>query len=296
MRNLPLPTRATASGDLELAIRRYRYRNVWHGHEITPAEIVNVLALYDRYDADSGVASDMLRGTGFPAALIDALEAAFDKTQKGRMLYSLRERLFDGVKHCPICGIDPPVELDHFLPRSEFKPLAIYSRNLVPICHACNLNKLAGFGDQDGNQLLFLHAYFDIFPDIQFLKAEIDISDGGLVVCFTSNPDVVLPGNYATRLDGQMKALKLNKRYDSEINTYMSGHAVSLHLNHSTGGQAAVRRFLRAQAVHERGEFHRNHWRPTLLSALAAHHGFTSGGFAEVLPVSTAVLQELASL
>lgn len=296
MRNLPLPARTTSSSDLKSVIKRYLYRKAWHGHDITAAEIAGVLAIYDRYDADSGAASKTLKGEGFPAALIDALDAAFDKTQKGRKLYSLRERIFKGVKYCPLCGIDPPVELDHFLPRSEFKPLAIYSRNLVPVCHACNLIKLAGFGEQDDDELSFLHAYFDVFPDIQFLEANIDISDGGLVTCFAADPNVLLPKGFASRLDGQISSLRLNERYDGEINAYISGHAVSLHLNHKGGGAAAVRRFLRAQAAQERNAFYRNHWRPTLLSALAMHADFTDGGFAAVLPVSESALKELEDL
>ncbi|MGY2257998.1 HNH endonuclease [Pseudomonas sp. SDO55104_S430] len=296
MKNIPTPSRHSAQEDLVKAIKRYTYKKESRGHTITEQEITQVLAVYDRYDADRGVASNTLKGNELPGTLIDALEAAYDKTQEGRQLYPLRERLFEGVELCPICGITPPVELDHFLPRSEFKMLSIYPRNLVPLCHACNHTKLAGFGDQDDEESRFIHAYFDIMPDEPFLEASIDMRGGGLVVTFSISTEVELPEGYANRLTRQMTSLNLNDRYEQEVNTYISSHAISLHLQHRVGGQASVESFLSLQARFEKGKFYLNHWRPTLLRALARHNEFTDGGFAQVLPLSDDVLDDIDNL
>lgn len=296
MKNIPIPSRDSVRDDLIKSIATYTYKKELLGHTITEDEIDQVLAIYDRYDADQGVASNALKGTGFPQALIDALEVAFDKTQEKRKLYSLRQRLFEGVDLCPICGITSPVELDHFLPRSKFKPLAIYPRNLVPLCHACNHTKLAGFGDQDNEAARFLHAYFDIIPDEQFLKADIDIQHGALIVTFNISADAELPEGYANRLSRQITSLKLNDRYEREVNIYISSHAVALHLQHNVGGRDFVISFLELQARYERRQFYRNHWRPTLLGALARHDEFTNGGFKDVLPLPDDVLDDIANL
>lgn len=292
MRNLPLPDRESSRVDLTASVREYNYK-IPRGHKLKEDEIAQLLAIYDRYDADLGAASKMLKGAAFPKSLIDAVYAAYDRTQEGRLLYSLRERLFKGVDLCPICGIDTVSELDHFLPRSEFKPLAIYSRNLVPSCHACNHIKLAGFGEQAEGELALIHAYFDELPNVHFLEAIIDISEGGLVATFQVMTDVDLAEHLSDRLKHQIKTLELNERYEKEINTYLMSHATGVHLEYARDGKAGVRRFLRTQARIEERKLYSNHWRPTLLRALSRHDDFMDGGFVGIFNVPQDILDDL---
>ncbi len=290
MRNLPEPSRDADRADLRKSIRHYRYGGELCGHDITDAEVEAVVALYDKYEVDLGAACDDLKGPNLPESLRDAIHAAYEKTQKTRVLFSVRELLFEGVDLCPVCGIDPATELDHHLPRSAFKPLAIHTRNLVPMCHSCNHAKLAGF-DVDGSG--FLHPYYDKLPDLDFLQAAVDLTDGALVVTFAIDVAAALPAGYADRLSGQMEALNLDGRYQQEVNTYISSHAAALHLAHRAEGQAGVKKTLRLQTRFETKAFYRNHWRPTLLRALLAHDPFTDGGFAEVLPIQDEMLEDL---
>lgn len=294
MRNLPLPSRDLVREHLQKAIKTYRYKGETRGHNITLAELDQIIALYDLYDQDRAAPNDAFRGEEFPDTLIDALYKAYDLTQETRKLSSIREILFKNISLCPICGIDPAVELDHHLPRSVFKPLSIYTRNLVPTCHACNHAKLAGFGEQDEDEKRYLHAYFDELPDIRFLVADVEIRDSGLVVRFRILADLELPEGFAERLEEQMTVLKLNERYQQEINLYISSHAVSLHLQYSVSGKDSVRSFLNLQSRHEQRAFYRNHWRPTLLAALAQHDEFIDGGFADVLPLAPDILDDMA--
>ena len=293
MRNLPLPSRADDRTDLQRAIRQYTYRGALRGHEITTEEVEDVIALYDRYDADRAVACDILKGGNLAQALRDAIYDAYDRTQEGKRLEDIRELLFKGIDLCPVCGIDPPVELDHFLPRSVFKPLAIFTHNLVPMCHSCNHAKLAGFGDTAGTASL--HPYYDLLPDVQFLSANIDIKGNGLSVDFAIDLGAALPEGFAERLGTQIAALDLNTRYRKEINTYISGHAIALHLRSNTNAGNGVRSYLVLQARYEEGLFYRNHWRPVLLRALAEHDPFVNGGFATVLPVPQEILDDMAN-
>ena len=290
MRNLPAPTRDSYRADLKKAIRLYRYGGKTLGHEITDAEIDAVVALYDRYEEDGGSACTALKGLRLPASLRKAIHSAYNKTQDGRVLQSVRELVFINVDLCPVCGIDPATELDHHLPRSTFKPLAIHTRNLVPMCHPCNHAKLAGF-DVDGGG--FLHPYYDLLPDLDFLQATIDLSGGALVVSFAIDLAAALPDGYVERLSRQMQALSLQERYQQEVNTYISSHAAALHLAFRGSGQEGVRKTLRLQTRYETKAFHRNHWRPTLLRALTLDDGFTSGVFAEILPMPEEMLDDL---
>lgn len=290
MRNLPEPTRDNDRADLKRAVRQYRYGGQILGHDITDDEVEEVVALYDRYEQDRGVPGEDLKGLDLPGSLRETIHAAYEKTQKGRILKPLRELLFKGVDLCPVCGIDPPTELDHHLPQSEFKPLAIHARNLVPMCHPCNHAKLAGF-DEDGEG--FLHPYYDLLPDLDFLQAAVDLEGAALVITFAIDLAAALPAGFADRLTGQIKTLKLEARYNQEVNTYVTSHAAALHLAHRAEGQAGVKRTLQLQARYESQAFYRNHWRPALLRALGKHDGFTDGGFAEVLPIPDEMLDDL---
>ncbi|WP_396660063.1 HNH endonuclease signature motif containing protein [Methylobacterium bullatum] len=276
---------------MRTAVRRYTYRKVQKGHNITAVEIEEILRLYDVYEGNCGAACDALKGENLPALLLDAIQAAFEKTQEGRQLYSLRELLFNGVSHCPVCGIDPPTELDHQLPQSIFKPLSIHARNLVPLCHSCNHTKLAGFGV--GGRA-FLHVYYDKLPDLDFLQANIAVNGNTLVATYSIDAAAALPPGFTDRLTGQMETLKLNQRYQQEVNTYISSHAAALHLTYGAIGQEGVVDLLRLQTRYETQAFHRNHWRPALLRALVQHNDFTSGGFAHVLPIPADMLLDLS--
>lgn len=290
MRNLPPPSRDNDRDDLRRGVRSYAYGGERHGHDITEDEVETVISLYDRYEADCGQPCDVLLGAVLPASLRDGLYAAHDKTRSGRVLETLRARVFLGVDRCPICGITSATELDHFLPRSVFKPLSIYARNLVPLCHVCNNAKGDAF-DAGGEG--FIHAYYDILPDVEFLRADVELDGGALKVEFAVDPDAALPEGYQARLTSQMNALNLHVRYPPEVNTYLLSHAISLNLAFRRAGQEGVSTFLRTQADYECDVFYRNHWRPVLLRALADHDDFTGGGVVEVLKVPDAMIDEL---
>lgn len=248
MKNLPKPTRENDRDDLRKAVREYRHDRKTLGHAITEDELTKVVALYDRYEQVHGAPGVEFKGADLPDSLREEIHAAYAKTQKGRILQSLRDLLFKGVDLCPICGIAPATELDHHLPQSEFKPLAIHSRNLVPMCHLCNHAKLAGFNEGgDG----FLHPYYDILPDLDFLVATIDLDGATLKLSFAIDAKAALPAGFAGRLTAQMEALNLEGRYQQEANTYIASHAAALHLAHRAEGQTGVQRTLRLQARFE---------------------------------------------
>jgi len=291
MKNLPAPSRASDRLDLKKAIRRYQYAGVQKGHKITDDEVEAIIAIYDKYEESSGAYSNEFKGNSLPESLLEEVYAAYEKTHQGRPLYSIRELLIKDVDLCPICGINQATELDHHLPRSVFKPLAIHTRNLVPMCHDCNFAKLAGFNEEGAG---FLHPYYDVLPDIDFLHANVHLEETALAVTFAIKAEAALPDSYYDRLSEQMLELKLNDRYQQELNNYISSHAVTLHLTYNSTGQNGLKKILHLQMLYERNAFHRNHWRPVLLRALSNHHEFTNGGFATILPIPENMLGDLA--
>lgn len=294
MKNLPSPSRAGARGDLTAALKTYRYKGQVRGYSASPEEIDGLIALYDVYDGSPATPPAELKGATLPNDLRVALQAAFDLTQAGRRLSHIRSDIFKDIEQCPICGIDAPGELDHYLPQSQFKPLSIYTRNLVPLCHDCNQKKRSYYSEVPEEQ--FIHAYLEILPNVQFLKATVKIENDSLLVDFDIDETIEFDELLRARLSYQLKELDLNRRYRREVNVYLSSFAVSLKIAHDTGGATEVRRFLTLQATYEDDRFHRNHWRPVLLRALAESLEFCDLGFANVLPLPASLLGSFVHL
>ncbi|MFV1593837.1 HNH endonuclease signature motif containing protein [Phaeobacter sp. JH20_36] len=278
MKNLPRPPKTTARDDLETVLYTYNYKGEVRGYAPTRGEIDAILAVYDLYDQSLGAPSDALKGPGLAPALNSAIRHAYPQTYENGKIPHIRETAFENVDLCPICGVDPPVELDHHLPKSVFEPLSLYAWNLVPLCEACNKAKLA---KDAGN---FVHAYFDIVPDEQFLQVDVSIEDGGLITKYSIDENAQLAAPLLAKLKFQMEALSLNTRFQKDVNTNLVAHTTGLHMAAEFGGGDGVKRYLGKQASIETDAFHRNHWRPVLLNALVNHDEFCNGGFKDVLP------------
>lgn len=283
MRSLPRPNRDDVRAQLEQALEIYHRKGVQHGYVVSAEQLDSLIGLYDAYDAAGGSPNDDFKGPLLAEELKAAIHASYRFTQAGGKLEPLRTNLMRGIQHCPICGITGPRELDHYLPQSVYRPLAIYVRNLVPLCHDCNQSKSTQEAGQPEHQ--FVHPYFEELPDIQFLRAIVTLATGALTINYDIDPGAALPDILRARLSFQLERLKLNQRYSREINTYLTSHTVMLATTFEAGAGESVSVFLNRQANVERRAFHRNHWRPVLLSALADHHVFCDGGFQEVLPV-----------
>ena len=279
MQSLPRPSRELAHQHLATAFNSQGQS----AYPITGPELDNIMLLYDAYDNLSGAPDESLKGMNLDEALRSAILAAYDLTQLGRTLSCVRASLMREVEQCPICGIAPPNELDHYLPKSSFNPLSIYVRNLIPICGTCNKKK--GSTVADTPQHLFVHPYFEDLPPNRFMRADVSIEDDGLLVEYEVDSDANVPIELHRRLTYQLQRLKLNERYASEINLYLVGHTTSLRGAYRSGGAAAVRTFLRMQSQVEFACFHPNHWRPVLLRSLKDHQEFCDGGFSHVLRV-----------
>lgn len=277
-----MPNCNLARDQLVSAIKVQERNGKTSGYAATDTEFDAVLALYNAYDHAAGKPDDHLKGLHLDAALRAAILGAYDLTQTDRRLASIRSDIMNGVERCPVCGISAPRVLDHHLPKTSYNALAIYVRNLVPLCFDCNLSKSSSVSENAGQQ--FIHPYFDILPNQRFLRAEIEILNGGLVAEFGLDPAVQLPPLLASRLSYQLDRLGLNARYAREINSYLASQTTGVHMCFDALGADGVRKYLGDQALVEFAQFHANHWRPILLFALAQDDDFCTGSFKVVLP------------
>lgn len=281
MRNLPPPPRLDVRQHLTRALAPYQHDGEQKGYAVTSPELDAIIALYDQYDQTSGEPLLALRGPALDDHLKDEVRDAYRFFGENMRLADVRASLMRGVGLCPVCGITPVGELDHHLPKSSFRPLAIYVRNLVPHCHDCNHRKGMFVGQNGADR--FIHAYLEPLPPVQFVRADLSLAQGGLDVEYRVDQGAALPPLLIERLANQFARLRLNERYGREVNTYITGHTVGLHDAYQSGA-GQVQSYLQRQAAVEVQSFHLNHWRPVLLGALANHDGFCDGGFAAVLP------------
>ena len=277
MQILPSPSRDRVREHLVKALNI----QIKPDYSVTEKQIDEIINLYDIYDSLFGAPNEQLKGVDLDEALRRAIREAYNLTQQTRKLSFIRAHLMRDVIYCPYCGISPPYELDHHLPKAIFQPLAIYVRNLIPVCSNCNRKK--GVKVPDLPEQHFVHAYLDKLPEDRFLLAHTSIENNGLLVDFDVDPATDMPVVLYKRLKHQLKQLDLNKRYSREINVYLTSHATALHDFYYFDGPEGVRSFLVSQADVEFRAFHLNHWRPVLLLALAHHQDFCEGGFSDVL-------------
>lgn len=235
-------------------------------YQLSDAERTAITELYRSYDELGGEPNLNLT----PAALDQCKDALFDaygQVQKGGRLEQFRGRLLAAVIECPLCGFEAATTLDHYLPKDEYRALAIYARNLVPCCQPCNRAKgtlapVAGEG--------MIHAYFQFIPDVTFLVADVHYDAGALVTTFRID-DTHLPANLVERLEFQLARLKLNTRYIEPINIFLFSLKPALKLFRGQPNEAEqIKAFLLASADEYDQDFKLNHWRTALLRGLAA--------------------------
>lgn len=253
-------------------------------YPISQPEINLVKALYLDYDASYGRPKEQLKGENLSDTLRNALRDAYSQVQETGRLKLLRDRLKLAPAHCPLCGFGPIQDLDHHLPKSIYKPLAIYPRNLIPSCTTCNKKKYTVAETEPTKQ--FLHTYLEALPNEIFFIADValDPAPGGLRVNYRIEQSAAMSIELAERLRFQIDRLGLNDRYKKEINTYLSSLEVALKDAYGLDKSAdRIRLFLLKSADSSEIRFGRNDWRTALLRGLAVCNDFCNGGFVRAL-------------
>ena len=144
----------------------------------------------------------------------NALYGLYDsKTYEGQSLHFIREALMKRITTCPMCGIQPPSQLDHQMPRSEFKSLSVCRLNLVPLCGVCNNKKRA----KDPSK--FIHPYYDTaIRDLPFFVITIHSSPETHRMSwkFSVNKEVIANKDLSDKIENQIGVVKLVKRLRCE--------------------------------------------------------------------------------
>lgn len=228
--------------------------------DIPPNEEPMLSFIYRLYDRNNGQinASDNDRCS---SDIQSKLYKMYDsKTYEGQKLYYMRQELFKSVDFCPMCGIGEPSQLDHQMPRKDFKTLSLCRLNLVPLCGICNNKK------RDKNSLMFIHPYYEEFPDgVIFLVANIHINEQRHVLSWNYEFDIKgLDKTLGEKIQYQSSVIKLFRRLQKESNSFIS----ELFCFRGFLTDEALKEFLRNEYNKILYLYGHNDWRTALLHAL----------------------------
>ena len=175
-------------------------------------------SIYRRYDANRGIIKAEWE-SGLDDAKREKLHDLYDITYEGQKLFFIRKALMEMVDTCPMCGIQPPSQLDHQSPRSVYKSMAVSRINLVPVCGVCNNKKRAKDPEK------FIHPYYDhSIKDLPFFVITIHSSPitHRMSWKFSINDAVVGDKTLADKINNQIGVIKLYRRLYRETNELLS--------------------------------------------------------------------------
>jgi len=265
---------------LEHVKTAFTYADENKKYNFSALEITEIDKLYSHYDSVKAVACAELEGLALGKNLLNAIHTAYNETQQGGRLNFLRNELLLNAITCPCCGISVPDELDHYLPKEDYRGLSIYVRNLIPYCHKCNNKKrtVSGLNPEER----FINAYFDDLPmDKQFFFAKAILNGKNLRFEFQVHKIDGLDDQLVTQMNFQMTRVDLRKRLGRELNNYFSLLSSFVQVAYEIGGKLSVQKNLELAAKKQIADFGINHWRHAVIAALAEHDGFCDGGFYE---------------
>lgn len=251
-------------------------------HRVTRSQRSGILRLYEMYDVLGGQPCAVLLGRRFAENFRVAVRQAYAQVQEGGRLAALRARLKLAAVKCPYCGFGEIYELDHHLPHSRYRLLAIYARNLVPSCHVCNHKKRALAEESPDAQIA--HVYLDTFPAARFMSAQVHVSERGLRVTFSIEHCAGMSDELFRRLQFQFVRFDLNARYQPEVDTFIGGLRPSIE-DAARNGPASLTVWLEMSRDTLQTQFGLNDWRPALLDSLARSYEFCEGGYKQCFGV-----------
>lgn len=144
----------------------------------------------------------------------DSLLHAYE--QSTASLKTLRDALFESAikSKCPFCQIGTHATLDHYLPKEKYPEFSVLPQNLIPACDECNRHKRSLIVDEGTAVRLFIHPYYDIIPNVNFIKARLKVKKNILTIVFeTYHNQLLTPQQYA-HIDNHFRTLKLADRFN----------------------------------------------------------------------------------
>ncbi|HIF9315412.1 TPA: HNH endonuclease [Photobacterium damselae] len=272
---------------IEIIRMALTYANGTPKYALSESEYKIIESIYDRYEELNGrVHADFLAPT-LSESTKSALHDGYGEVQERKRLENYRANLLLSAERCPCCSISTADELDHHLPRSIYKSLALYSSNLVPMCHTCNNKKRIAAGTEPSNS--FLHVYYDQVPsEHRFFFASVQIAENKLRVSFEVENIEELNDDLYEMIKFQSNRINLNGRLLKEVNIFLTAFYVSMEPLYSVTSDPELIKTLLLKAEKQYNQkMGINDWRSSLLNALANNFDFCNGGFRNIVGIES---------
>jgi hypothetical protein len=273
MRNLPVPVikdEVTFNEISNAKINKYRKRL----KKVRP----RVKVRYEAYIKNATALESLP-----PSQIVGVYSEALIKCYSSRtaIMDELRDELLypdlENFDTCPFCGIGEPTTLDHYLPKEEFPEFSVLSKNLIPVCGVCNSN-YKGTKWIDNYQRLFVHTYYDIFPNYTFLGAQVIV--GTKISIDFDALFVASEPSFSTLFSKHVEKLGLKRRYKRKASSEVSRKRRQLEVIYKRNGSALdVVKALKDEALALEKDFSGNNWKTALYKALSRSLDFCDAGF-----------------
>lgn len=166
---------------------------------------------------------------------------------------------------CPICGIGQVSNLDHYLAKSLYPIYALTPVNLTPICRDCNYVK---HNTPISPDCAPLHPFYDDVDSIEWLCADVSISNNSLVAFYYVNPKLSASNPLLyERLVEHLKLFHLSKAYAVQAATELSENEELWKTQYQNWGHQAFCEHL-IDCLASRERIQHNTWNTALLRAL----------------------------
>ena len=215
--------------------------------------------LVEQYDQQDGVVSEVQNNTVSSKGR-DALLEHYTDTEKGKELNYIRQELNEGVYKCPYCSIGQPETLDHYMPKSKYKSLALCRLNLIPMCWGCNRQKGHTHPFTE-----YIHPYYLKIPiGMVFLQADIQIDNKTLVVCFVIDETALNDKNIAKQLKTHWANMNMDERLSKSVINFLHSEVLS-----ESDEEDTIADEIDKLKCHIEKGYGLNNWRSALMRALS---------------------------
>lgn len=219
--------------------------------------------LYQQYDDQKGSVTNAQHDV-ISTDKAEAIHKMYKSTYENRSMAYIRDELMAKVYKCPYCSISQPNTLDHYMPESIYRALAVCRLNLVPMCTVCNGYKSVKQYDK------FIHCYYDDFPSIRpFLVANVYTIRQRFVVKFKLDSVAIADPSLESRLMYQAKEIHLFERIEKEAVVYINTLCRDCEQNDT----ASLKLWLGRRLAERENEYGKNDWRCAIIRGMLMYPG-----------------------
>lgn len=198
-----------------------------------------------------------------------------DSYRTSKVFQKVKKQLLDNVPEerrgvCPFCMISEPTTMDHYFSENEYPEYIIFAPNLVPCCSHCNSikGKRLFIGNENISKRTIIHFYYDVLPQIEYLKARFYVTDKIPQISFWL--DFENETEITEIIKKHFETLHLLERYQERSNGILSTECENIRvcLKNDFSVKACVQ-LLKCKAQSFEKIFGSNYWETCIYRAMS---------------------------